>query len=132
MRSSGVLTPIDRIPCSHAPRHDEMEHDCVMSAHRRFVLGARLLVVAVCLIVAGRVVWSRVDTRHVHNGTAATMCPTTPTDASSPIQAQLLPGGHVSAQITFGTSDACAVYVASSESSTTPNRVPGLALVALG
>jgi hypothetical protein len=43
-----------------------------MSAHRRFVFGVRLLLVAACLLVAGRVMWSRVDTRHTQKVTAPT------------------------------------------------------------
>src|SRR3954464_6473949 len=100
MRSSGCSTAIDRIRAAGSAVACEMKHDYGMSARQRFVLGARLLLVAACLLIAGRVVWSRVDTRHVHRITVPGVCLNAPVEdgAYAGLSTQLEPAGRFPAR----------------------------------
>ena len=94
-----------------------------------------MLVVAACLLVAGRVLWSRVDTHHVRNITAASVCAEPPVDesASAPaIQSELLPAGQSSAQVLIAVGDCPDTFLYRSDSWNTPNHVAALVLFALG
>jgi|tagenome__1003787_1003787.scaffolds.fasta_scaffold20833723_3 hypothetical protein len=113
-----------------------MKHDYGMSARQRFVLGARLLLVAACLLIAGRVVWSRVDTRHVHRITVPGVCLNAPVEdgAYAGLSTQLEPAGRFSGQVVFDTVAPCHAHnvTVSAYTTTTPNHVPGVALLVLG
>jgi hypothetical protein len=100
-----------------------------VSARQRFVLGARLLVVAACLLIAGSLLWSRVDTRHVHRVTAPVGCPQLQIQVASDDASTALDPGHSSAQVTFLSGDPCGTRLVSRYTTATPNRVPGLALL---
>jgi hypothetical protein len=104
-----------------------------MSARQRFVLGVRLLLVAVCVLVAGRIAWPRVDTRHVQQVTAPNACPSLAIRVgSADVQTPLEPAGRASARLTFVGGAPCGVSVVDSTSWTTRNRGPALALFGLG
>src|SRR3982751_2010527 len=102
-----------------------MKHDYGMSARQRFVVGARLLLVAMCLLIAGRVVWSRVETRHVYTITGPIACPQAVAEVASDdagsdgaIISTLVPVGHGADAATMIGGDSCGTHTVSTVTTT--------------